>query len=175
MPSARRGKTAIRSFRVDEDALGIIESEAKRQGISVNTLVNQLLQAYVNLDRFLEPLSMVKISSDCFRDLLEAASDAEVVEAGDRTATNTLRSVILARRGVVDLEHILEHLRTMGEYGKIFRYSETFHRGRRTITLIHKWGKKGSLYYTGVMTSVLRTTGLTSKIQTTENSVSIVI
>jgi hypothetical protein len=56
-----RGKTAIRSFRVDEAALEVIEKEAKTRSVSVNTLVNQMLVSFVNFDTYLEPLSMVKI------------------------------------------------------------------------------------------------------------------
>jgi hypothetical protein len=170
-----RGKTTIRSFRVDEAALEVIEKEAKARGVSVNALVNQLLISYVNLDRYLEPLSMVKMSSDAFRDLLEAASDEEVFEAGIRTAANTIRSVILSRRGTIDLESILEHLKTMSEYAKIYRYSEASNKRKRTITLIHKWGKKGSLYYSGVLTAMLGMVGVTTKIVTADNFVSFAI
>jgi hypothetical protein len=170
-----RGRTAIRSFRVDEAALEVIEKEAKTRSVSVNTLVNQMLVSFVNFDRYLEPLSMVKISSDCFRDLLEAASDEEVFKAGSRTGMNTMRSVILERRGMIDLESILDHLKTMSEYAKIFRYSETSNNGKRTITLIHKWGKKGSVYYSGVMSSTLGMVGVKAKILTADNFVSFVV
>jgi len=56
-------RSVIRSFRVDQAALEIIERDAQEKHISVNTLVNELILAYVNLDRYLDPFPMVKISS----------------------------------------------------------------------------------------------------------------
>jgi len=45
-----RPKTATASFRLDESALNAIQEDARKQNVSVNTLLNQLVLAYANYD-----------------------------------------------------------------------------------------------------------------------------
>jgi len=47
-------KTVTKSFRISESAFLVIEEEAKKRNISVNTLVNQLFLCYASFDRYLE-------------------------------------------------------------------------------------------------------------------------
>lgn len=66
MSLQQKKKSVIRTFRVDEAALEIIEKDAQEKKISTNTLVNQLLLAYANFDRFMEQFPMIKTSTDVF-------------------------------------------------------------------------------------------------------------
>jgi hypothetical protein len=55
-----RGRTTTRSFRVDSAALSALQDDSKRFRVSVNTLVNQVLQLYARRDpktRYLNMLS----------------------------------------------------------------------------------------------------------------------
>ncbi len=46
-----RPKTTTASFRLDESALGVLQEDARKQNISVNALINQLVLACANYDR----------------------------------------------------------------------------------------------------------------------------
>jgi hypothetical protein len=55
-----RARTTTRSFRVDSAALSALQDDSKRFRVSVNTLVNQVLQLYASRDpktRYLGVLS----------------------------------------------------------------------------------------------------------------------
>lgn len=82
----------IRSFRVDRAALEVVERDAKEKNISVNTLVNQLILAYVNLDRYLEQFPMIKLSSDGLGVLFEGVSDEYAKSSARRVAQNMVQS-----------------------------------------------------------------------------------
>ena len=68
-----RAKTATGSFRLDEAALNVLQEDAKKQNVSVNTLLNQLLLTYANYDRPMKRFHMVKMPASTFRHILQAA------------------------------------------------------------------------------------------------------
>ena len=96
-------RSVIRSFRVDQAALEIIERDAQEKHISVNTLVNELILAYVNLDRYLDAFPMVKISSVGLGVLLEGVSDEYAKVSARRVAQNVVQSQIMSMRGDLSL------------------------------------------------------------------------
>ena len=48
MPNKKR-KTVGRSFRIDEEWLDVLKEESEKQGVSVNSILNRLLQQYAYL------------------------------------------------------------------------------------------------------------------------------
>jgi hypothetical protein len=170
----KRKMTTTRSFRVDEVALEAIEKDAAARNISVNTLVNQLLLSYANFDRYFMQVSMIKIGSDAVGYMLDEVSDEVASEMGRRTATNFVKSVILSKHGVLNIDTLLDYFRMMSDYGKVYSFSESELDRRRSVTLIHKWRRKGSLYYTQYITSAFEMVGIQPKLSTTEGSVTAV-
>jgi hypothetical protein len=49
-------KTAIMTFRIDENVLNVLRTESDRNQITLNSFVNQILKRYVDWDMF-EPKS----------------------------------------------------------------------------------------------------------------------
>jgi hypothetical protein len=166
-----RRKTTTRSFRVDEYALEVIEKDAARANVSVNTLVNQLLLSYANFDHYFSRFQTVIVTSDAFAYLIQSLSAEAAVEAGRRTAVSMARSVILAKHGALSLDGVLDHLKTISEYSKFFTYSESEKAGRRAVILIHSFGPKGSIYFAEYLKSMFEMVGLKPTMITTEKAV----
>ena len=55
---------------MDESALDALQEDAKKQNVSVNTLINQLILTYANYDRPMKRFHMVKMSASTFRHIL---------------------------------------------------------------------------------------------------------
>ena len=164
-------KSVIRSFRVDEAALDTIERDAKQKKISVNTLVNQLLLAYVDFDRYLEQFPMMKIVSPLFGFLLDGVSDDYAKGVGRRLAQNLVKSAVVSRRGGFDLSTLIDHFRLVSEYSNIYTFKEAEMHGRRSITLYHRFGRKGSVYFGEYLDALFEMLEMRPKFTTTENSV----
>lgn len=167
----RRRKTTTRSFRVDELALEVIEKDAAKANVSVNTLVNQLLLSYANFDHYFGRFQTIKITSDAFAGLIRYVPDEGAAEAGRLKASSIASSVILAMHGSMNLDGVLDHLKTIGDYSKFFTYSESEREGRRVVTLIHSFGPKGSIYFSEYLKSMFEMIGLKPKIISTEKAV----
>ena len=170
MPRQPRS-SVIRSFRLDQSALEIIERDAQEKHISVNTLVNQLILAYVNMDRYLEEFPMVKISSVGLGMLLEGVSDEYAKAAARRLAQNVVQSQIMSKRGDLSLSTILEYFRTVSEYSKVFTLKEAESNGKKIVTVYHRYGPKGSIYFQEYVVCLMELAGIHPKIKTTDNAV----
>lgn len=87
----KEGKTVAKSFRVNEKALVALQEEAKRQSISVNTLVNQLLLDYSEFGRFLQRFNALKMSRKTFEEILNVVPDDSLVKAAQTAGKSAPR------------------------------------------------------------------------------------
>jgi len=60
-------KRQLHSFRLDESALEALQEDAKKQNVSVNTLLNQLVLTYCSFDRPMKRFHMVKLLAPACR------------------------------------------------------------------------------------------------------------
>ena len=166
-----RAKTATASFRLDETALSALQEDAKKQNISVNTLINQLILTYANYDRPMKRFHMVKMSASTFRHILGASRNETIIEAGNLAGNDGPKTSILARSGEVTIENALSYLRTMGNYSALLEYSEVMHGGKVSVTLTHDFGPKGSLFLQEYVRAIFEPIGKHPKFQGDENAV----
>jgi hypothetical protein len=164
-------KTSTASFRLDESALSALQEDAKKQNVSVNTLINQLILTYANYDRPMKRFHMVKVSGSTFRHILQAARDETIIGAGKLAGSDGPRTSILARWGELTTENALSYLKTMGNYSALFEYSEVIHAGKISVTLTHDFGPKGSLFLQEYVRAIFEPIGTSLRFQSDENAV----
>jgi hypothetical protein len=141
-----RPKTATASFRLDESALNALQEDARKQNISVNTLINQLVLTYANYDRPMKRFHMLKLPSSSFKHILEAATNEAIIEAGNSTGKDVPNTYIRAKWGELSVENALNYLKSTADYTNLFEYSEVVRGGKVNVTLSHDFGAKGSLF-----------------------------
>jgi hypothetical protein len=141
-----RPKTATASFRLDESALNTLQEDARKQNISVNTLINQLVLTYANYDRPMKRFHMIKLPASNFKHILEAATNEAIIEAGNSAGKDVPNTYIRAKWGELSVENALNYLKTTADYTNLFEYSEVVRGGKVNVTLSHDFGAKGSLF-----------------------------
>src|SRR5208283_765041 len=164
-------KTATASFRLDESALEALQEDAKKQNVSVNTLINQLILTYANYDRPMKRFHMVKVSGSTFRHILQAAKEETIIGAGNLAGSDGPRTSILAQSGELTAENALTYLKTMGTYSSLFEYSEVMHGGKVSVTLTHDFGPNGSLFLQEYVQAIFGPIGKRPKFQADEHAV----
>ncbi len=165
-------KTATASFRLDEAALNAIQEDARKQNVSVNTLLNQLVLTYANYDRPMKRFHMVKLPSSTFKHLLEAATNETVADAGDSTGRDVPKTYIRAKWGDLTVENALSYLKITADYTNLFEYSEVARSGKINVTLSHDFGAKGSLFLQRYVQAIFEPMGRPPKFLPDENAVS---
>ena len=91
-----KDRTVTVSLRVSESAYKALQEDAKKQNVSINTLANQLFQAYAEHDRYLKKYGLVKVISPLYALLLYAASDVAFFYAGMVFGPGALPCVIIS-------------------------------------------------------------------------------
>jgi hypothetical protein len=165
-------KTATASFRLDESALTAIQEDAKKQNVSVNTLLNQLVLTYANYDRPMKRFHMIKLPASTLKHLLLAATNETVVEAGKSTGKDVPKTYIRAKWGDLTIENALNYLKITADYTNLFEYSEVTRGGTVNVTLSHDFGAKGSLFLQRYVQSIFEPLGRPPKFLPDENAVS---
>ncbi|MHB2037451.1 MAG: hypothetical protein ACYCPW_12030 [Nitrososphaerales archaeon] len=168
-------KTVTHSFRISERALRAIEEESKRQHVSVSTIINQQLLSYAELERYVRRLGLVRISSATFQRVLEAGSNEDIAKAGLESGTDTSSSIILSKYGEQTLGTILDYIETLSEFANVFELSRIEQGGKTIITLMHRLGPKGSVFYENYMKTLFESIEYCPKISATDHSVVIEI
>jgi len=75
----KKRKTVGRSFRIDEEWLRVLNEEAERQGVSVNSLLNRLLQQYAYI-RYMLRYGAITLNRKGFASLIECIPEDKVRE-----------------------------------------------------------------------------------------------
>jgi len=164
-------KTATASFRLDDLALSAIQEDAKKQNVSVNTLLNQLVLTYANFDRPMKRFRMIKLPASTLKHLLLAATNETVTEAGHATGEDVPKTYIRAKWGELTVENALNYLRITADHTNLFEYSEVTRNGRVNVTLSHDFGFKGSLFLQRYVQAIFEPLGKPPRFVPDENAV----
>jgi hypothetical protein len=168
-------KTVTRSFRISELALKILQEDSQRQNVSVNTLVNQILLSYVNFDRYAKKFNFLRFSSIALRYLLESIPDEAIIHVSYNAGKEVSEPFILSKEGVLTLDSILDYLRNLSIYGNLFEYNEVIKDDKKTITLTHTLGPKGSLFIAHYLQPLFERIGVNAYFSLSEHTVLIEI
>ena len=146
MEPNNRKKTVVRSFRLDEDALGVLEDEASREHASVNTLENKLLWQYSEFTRFAKRFNSLQISHATFLLLLNSVPESELVKAASIAGRSAPAAYISSKYGQMTGENIKRFMRDLSIHANWFQYDLNSADGYRKIILTHEFGSNWSLF-----------------------------
>src|SRR5215467_421454 len=159
----REGKTVAKSFRVNEKALEALQEEAKRQSISVNTLVNQLLLDYSEFGRYLQRVNALKMSRKTFAEILNSVADDNLVKAAQTAGKSAPVALIASKYGKINVNSVLGYIHDLSAYANLFEYYEKNENERWTVTLMHELGPKWSIFLTSYVGEAFVAAGVQPK------------
>ena len=145
-----KGKTVTRTIRIDEGYDEIIKYEAERRGVSVNTVLDQLLRKYVQSYRYFENLSAVTLSANSLQALLEVIEEDEIIAIGKELGKERPYELILKRGIKPSYESAKWYiLDVLGNQSGWLSASISDRGGTEFIHLSHPFGYKWSLFLQG--------------------------
>ncbi len=171
MPLPREGKTVAKSFRVNEKALEALQEEAKRQSISVNTLVNQLLLDYSEFGRYLQRVNALKMSRKTLEEILNSVSDDSLVKAAQTAGKSAPVALIASKYGKITVSSVLAYIHDLSAYANLFEYYEKNENERWTVTLMHELGPKWSTFLSYYLGEAFVSAGVQPKSKTSDRAV----
>ena len=137
-------KTEVGSFRLNKDVLSKLKKEAGSENLSLNSLVNKVLEAHVNWHSSAAKLGIVPINSEVIKELFKNMTDNEVKKLAKNMVPNISEDLLLLRHED-SLDAFLDLAQDyFGVCG--FPFSVQEKNSHYKITVRHTLGKKYSQY-----------------------------
>lgn len=152
-------KTITRTFRINEEWNKVLQAEAKRLRVSVNTLMNQILRRYSIFHRFADRYGVLTIPNETFIPILEAASETGLAEAGKISGSTRPKDGLLMMGRPLDFNSLIwmiDELYGGPDFGRWFKCDHHIKINQDIFHLRHNLGKKWSIFTSNYLTYMFK-------------------
>lgn len=100
--SSREKLSSIITLRVDDAIKDRLQTESQMKGVTLNSLVNQVLRKYTEWDRFEKDVGFATITKAFLRAILEQLDEKTISTIAVSTCRGALRDATIYINGVLD-------------------------------------------------------------------------
>lgn len=143
------------SFRLDNAVLEKLRAESERMGLSVNTLVNQILKRYTEWDMFESKVGMVPVARPILDSLFGRLSEEEVSDLAKKVGSQIVQDIATFMKGSMDLESFMSWFETRMDMSG-FEMNHGIRNDTHTYIVKHDLGQNWSLYHKAVLEIIFR-------------------
>ena len=134
-------KTDIISIRIDSQLSRTLHEKSAEQKISLNTLINHLLEKQLSWNEVTAEIGWVHMFRSTFREIMDIVSKEKMIKIGQTTGKNDLRNSLNYFYGKIDLESILELLKKRFQSMNV-QSRRISQNGTEKIIIQHDLGKR---------------------------------
>lgn len=164
-------KTKSISFRLPEQLIEDIHTEAQLNDVSPNVLVHKILERYTRWDSNAAKAGFVPITKGLIMELFDKVSDKEAVEIAERIERKEFADIALLLRNEFNIESVFDIIEIRARVsGYPFRYDV---KGKmHSFVIQHDLGSKWSLYLATRYKAAFEDVGLKNfKFRTATNTI----
>ena len=151
-------KTDNVSIRIDSKLSDKLHEKCEEQKISLNTLINHILEKQVNWNDLAQEMGWITIFRATYRELLDSVSKDVVQKIGSSAGSNDLKNSLNYFYGYADLDSILDLFKKRFQSMNVqFRIISSD--GKNKIIIQHDLGKNWPYLIVTEMNSILNDVG----------------
>ena len=159
------------TYRLPEKLINELDGEAKQRKISQNVLVKQILERYIQWDRYSEKIGMVPVPKEIVETLGEDLDGKDIDEIIN-VVFPMIKNNVMFIKGGYDLERCIE---TLEDYMRAsgMKSDHRIDGDLHTFIIQHDLGMKWSVFTEQLLTQIFRyfATDKDLKFQTTDTTV----
>ncbi len=164
-------KSTVATFRIPDALMEKLRSEAASERISLNVLVNQVLDRHTEWDVYAEKLGMISMGKSIYKALLESADEHLLMEKG-KLAGLKLRDFLIFKYKRADVESFLNLIYNMKRQFGIGEIEISRQASSVMLVLHHDFGRSHSIFFASIAdTAIQSLTGTKPRLQLTDDSV----
>jgi hypothetical protein len=103
-------KSAIISVRVDEDTKNKLEIESEMKGMTLNTLIGQIITKHTSWDRFAEDIGFVFLTKPFLRAILSHVPEKEMTTIAVTVCRGAMKDATIFMYGEITLDTFIKSL-----------------------------------------------------------------
>ena len=163
------------TFRVGVDSLKKLRDIADENAVSLNTVVNNIFDSYLEWEYFAPKVGFVPMQKQVLKDLFDRASEEEIKEIATRAADNFENEVMMLY-GKVDLETVISFTKNrVKRSGFTLREFDDAEKGTRKLILKHDVGHNWAVFSMTYIERLINNTGYSAKIESLQDTLIISI
>lgn len=151
-------KTDNVSIRIDAELSGKLHEKCLEQKISLNTLINHLLDKQVNWHELTTEMGWISMFRSTFREISDSIPRDKIEKIAETTGTSDLKNSLNYVYGYVKLDSILDLFKKRCLSMNV-QYREMKVNGKNKIIIQHDLGKNWPYFVVGQMKTILNETG----------------
>ncbi len=158
------------TFRINKRVLEAIKEISNQGGISVNTLINQILNKAVMWDIAATQSGWVPIPKQTLVSIMDQIDDKNIIEIAHKNGKIIPKDILYIMKGNIEIRNWIDVLK----YRAIaagFKYSEYEENNYFKFVTQHDMGMKWSNYFSAYYDTAFKELGGSAKITATENTV----
>ena len=145
----KKRKTIGRSFRIDKEWLDVLNEEAEKQGVSVNSILNRLLQHYAYL-RYMQRYGAITLTRKGFSAILDSCPEDKIRENGKNVGSKITKDLLLTMGVTPTYDFTVFWIKKiLSEFAGWFECDHHIRRDKEILHLRHDLGIKWSIYIEG--------------------------
>lgn len=167
-------KTSTITFRIDEDNSKKLRNIAEDKNVSLNTLANQILGNYVQLEQYMEKFGVLMMSHDAFSSIIDVLDEKQLIQLASGIGSKEPKEFILFKWKDMNSEIVSDFIKMYFEHCGYGTCDLEKTESSIAISIHHQLGKKGTIFLKTFLESLIRSTLEKScKTITAEDSVTI--
>ena len=103
------------SSRIDKTIYNLLTSDAQKRGISINSLVNQILKKYISWERNADDIGFVPLSKLAVQDIFTELDEKKIKDIATNVGSTIPRNLLRLNFNVLTFNNILLLLEIFGE------------------------------------------------------------
>lgn len=151
-------KTDNVSIRIDSDLSNKLHEKCIEQKISLNTLINHLLEKQVNWHELTTEMGWVSMFRTTFKELSDSVSKEKIEKIAETTGTSDFKNSLNYVYGYIDLDSILDLFKKRCANMNV-QYREMNVHGTKKIIVQHDLGKNWPYFIVSQMNGILNEVG----------------
>jgi hypothetical protein len=151
-------KTDNVSIRIDSDLSEKLHKKCIEQKISLNTLINHLLEKQVNWHELTAEMGWVSMFRSTLRELSDSISKEKIEKIAETTGRTDLKNSLNYLYGYIKLDSILDLFKKRCQSMNV-QYREIEVNGKNKIIIQHDLGRNWPFLIVGQMNAILNEIG----------------
>ena len=151
-------KTDNVSIRIDSDLSSKLHEKCLEQKISLNTLINHLLDKQVNWHELTTEMGWIPMFRSTFREISDSIPRDKIEKIAATTGTSDLKNSLNYVYGYVELDSILDLFKKRCDSMNV-QYREMKVNGKNKIIIQHDLGKNWPYFVVCQMNTILNEIG----------------
>jgi hypothetical protein len=138
------------TFRLDENITNILRAESERRHISLNSMINQILQRYAEWDMYETRVGLISFLKPVAAELFKKRSKQEIIEIATSVGKNATNDAALFMNNKMDLDSFMSWLDVRMNNSSV-EMSHTVEGSTHRYILKHDLGENYSLFQKTVL------------------------